>query len=240
MMLWISSKESLDTVALHIMFRLRLRVANLCRNELKLLSVEVEHLASLITAFYSSINVPDVLAAVRADWFSNLFHESRHYNPLTWSLALAFCGETDPFSLDGEYVESQTRRPQPDFFEIALAHQKKRRRAPLHLYAAFDGALFKAEAIDRSGLSKSEVDGWLRKDKELAVYWKTTWHARKRRDAIATISSFLRKYPESMRVNVLRSCNQAYRWLEQNDPKALGSVVPPVQEQYDAQMRFQF
>lgn len=237
---WIAKKSFLDTTNLLIMLRLRLRLAGMCRSELKLFTVEVEHLQHLMTNFYSDVTTPDVVAAMREDWFSNLFNEKRHYNPLTWALALAFCGDTKATFLDGEYVDASNRRPQPDLFGYLNAAQNKRACAPAQLYAALDGALHKADAVRNSEFTESEINNWLIKDPELHRHWKKSCHDRKRRDSMKTIKDYLRCNSESLRVDVLNACNKEYRWLEKNDPEGFASTVPPISRKYDRQLNLAF
>jgi hypothetical protein len=237
---WISDQEFLDIRDLHIMLRIRLRRSNLCRNEVRLLTVEVKHLGKMISLFYSALKVPDVTSALRDGWFENLFKESRHYNPLTWALVLSFCGDTSWTALTDEYLDARNRRPQPSLFGTLRVDYVTRSRAPLLLYGAVDGASSKMQAVIRSGYSESEVNRWFVKDPGLGAHWRETTRARKRLEAISTIATYLEEYPESKRTDVLRHCNQAYRWLELNDKNAFQSVVPGVQQKYDRQLKLDF
>lgn len=236
---WICSKRSVDPIILHVMLKLRLRIAGLCRSEIKLFALEVEHLTKLVCSHYKSIQTPDFFDLSEKNWFQTLYSESRHYNPLTWGMAIAFVGETNSAMLELQYNDAVARKPQPNLFGTH-AHGKKRSRAPTQLYEAFHAVETKADAIHRTGLTASEIDGWLRRDQALGEHWRTTLKARKWEEAVEIIQAFVDRNPGCMRVNVLRNCNQAYRWLEANDPIRLDYLLPTVQAKYSRQLAFDF
>lgn len=169
------------------------------------------------------------------NWFQTVYTETRHYNPLTWAMAIAFVGDTRPSELELQYSDAANRKPQWDLFGPGR-YGVKRSRAPIQLYKAFESAERKQHAIDSTGLSQSEVDGWLKRDNALAEHWRSSLRERRHRRAVATISAFVEGHPDCMRVDVLKNCLQAYRWLEANDVECFDQLLPKVQPKYSRQM----
>lgn len=146
---WICEHESIDTAVLHTMLKLRLRIAGLCRSEIKFLSVEINHLTLFLREHYKDVVAPDVMEVNCQDWFKRIYQEKRHYNPLTWAMALAIGPAFGQKSMESEYREAIERRPQRDLFSKAR-YGAKRTRAPAQLYAAFSVANLKQEVITQT------------------------------------------------------------------------------------------
>lgn len=226
-MTWIASQLSLSPSTMQVMLRARLHTVGFCRSEFKWLQIELLHLAQLAHAHYRGINVPDIAEVnTGTDWFNLLFRERRHYDPLTWALGLSWVGATDAESLTREYAEAGARKPQPDLFD-QLSRKQRRVSAPAFVYAAFAEAERKSQAIERAGLTESEVDYWLRRDRDLKIHWAAGRRERRRREATKQIGAYLLRSPSAKRVDVLKNCAPAYRWLEANDRTVLEQLLPP-------------
>lgn len=236
---WLCSKKSVDPTILHAMVKLRLRLGGLCRSEIKLLTVEVEQISLLCREHYRPIITPDIVELTKKNWFQTLYSESRHYNPLTWAMAIAFVGDTGLEALEFQYSDALSRKPQRDLFDPSWC-AAKRSRAPTQLYEAFTAAERKQQAIQMSGLSQSEVNGWLLRDSALGQHWRDTLRAKRHADAVAKVRTFIRTNPGCLRVDVLRSCHQAYRWLAANDAASLNRLLPDVQPKFNRQLTLNF
>lgn len=222
---WVTNQRRVDTAAIQVMLRWRLRGAGVVRSELKWRASESRHVAALAQGYFKDCVAPDVAAVNKSNWLSAALAERRHYYPLTWAMALAFSGEVDPTRLTNEYRDAFARKPDADLFD---QHSRKRRRhsAPQLLYAAFERADYKRDAINESGLAECEVNGWLRSDPELKKHWDAHLRGRRHQDAVEQIRTYLASHPVARRVDVLRSRTRAYRWLEDNDPMRLSKLLP--------------
>jgi len=221
---WLTTKSALEPLVLQVMLKQRLRLAGYSRSELRLLSVEEDHIDGLCRSHYGGINTPDIEHFQAGSWLKTLLADARHYNPLSWALALAFCGSVSRQDLDEEYDSAFSRKPQPELFDYLP--RSRRTRAPDCLYAAFEHARLKADVILRCGLDRFEVDGWLRRDSDLKPHWKAMLRRNACEDAVAELSSFLVANPGARRVDLLRKCTAAYRWLEVNDHRLLQDLLP--------------
>lgn len=236
---WISEHSYLDTSILHVMLRKRFRGAGCVRSELKISSMEADHLALAIPAFYANLPVPD-LARLNQVWFGGLFKDFRHYNPLTWALALAYAGDTSQLGLDRDLHEAQSRIPQRELFRKIKLMKRKRQRAPNQLYFAFSDALLKRDVAEVSGLSDSEVNRWLLKDPLLKLHWQKVAFQRKLKEAVANVKRVLMKHPKGQRIHLIKECSQSYRWLKLNNPKIFFEIVPPSRNRNKQQIQLDF
>ena len=223
---WIGAQRSIEPGFLQVMLRMRVRTAGLSRSELKWSKSERVHISLLANAHYCGVEVPDLEEALRTeDWFGMLFRDRRHYDPLTWALALSWVGSTAHEKLNDEYIDAQARKPQPDMFEVT-SNERRRTHAPSTVYLAFQDADSKGDAMNRGVISESELDGWLRRDPDLKPYWEASRRRRRHAKCVSEICAFLSEAPSSLRVDVLKNCMAAYRWLEVNDPHRLASLLP--------------
>jgi hypothetical protein len=223
---WMSGRRHVHTAALQVMLRLRLRRAGLVRSELKWRTSESKHVAKLAQGYYANCQAPDVAALNQTDWLATALAEHRHYYPLTWAMALAFTGEVDPACLTSEYEDALARKRDADLFD-AHSRSARRQSAPAPLYAAFTTADYKRDAMYASGLSEHEVNSWLRSDPALKKHWEDHLKCRRHQVSVEQIRTYLGANPAARRVDVLRSRNRAYRWLEANDPSRLSKLLPP-------------
>lgn len=223
---WLCGQYKVEPVHLQIMLRQRLRRAGLCRSELKWHQAEVDHLARLAADYCSDLDVPDIRQLNATDWLTPLFHESRHYDPLTWALAMSWTGDTRPDLLAAEYQAAAARKPQADLFD-SYSRVCRRTSAPEDLYRAFAHADRKAEAVSASGLSEFEVDSWLRRDSGLKPFWESQRRRARRLSAEEEVRAYLLDNPGARRVDVLRGVPSAFRWLERHDRSLLEGLLPP-------------
>jgi hypothetical protein len=222
---WFCDRSSAETAILQVMLRWRLRSAGLVRSELKWLASEIAHLRALAHSYFTECQAPDIAAVNAQEWLSTVLRERRHYNPLSWAMALAFSGDVSSKTLSREYDEAVARKPDADMFD-AYSRRPRRNSAPASVYAAFASADYKSQAVERSGLTDHEINGWLRKDQHLRIHWTSTRSARRRTNAIKQIRAFTAAWPAARRGDVLRERTQAFRWLERNDPAELSRLLP--------------
>jgi hypothetical protein len=238
-MAWIGAQRSLEPAWLLAMVKLRLRTAGFLRSELKVSSVEADHIVICAQRRYSTVSQPDIERLSSHLWMETLLHEKRHYNPLTWAAALALEGSCAPETLTLEYREAIARTPQQDLFG-SWRDAPRRTIAPQLLYDAFTKAVRKGDAVCLSQLTVSEVDRWLRRDSGLAKHWRSCIIHRRMVESRNAILSYVAAHPGCKRVDVLRSCLRDYRWLEENDPAALVTLLPPVLAKFSRQLSLDF
>lgn len=200
---WFCDRSSAETAILQVMLRWRLRSAGLVRSELKWLASEIAHLRALAHSYFTECHAPDIAALNAQEWLSTVLRERRHYNPLSWAMALAFSGDVSSKTLSREYDEAVARKPDADMFD-PYSRRPRRNSAPASVYAAFASADYKSQAVERSGLTDHEIDGWLRKDQHLRINWTSTRSARRRTNAIKQIRAFTAAWPAARRRDVLR------------------------------------
>jgi hypothetical protein len=232
---WIARQPSIDTNPLLTMLKLRLRVAGYLRSELKVSTTELAHIDVHGRARYATAFFPDIVKLNAREWLPTLFSEERHYNPLSWAAALALHGACDDDKLTLDYKDAVARVPQRDLFDHARdgPHCSA---APRLLYEAFSTAVLKRDVVERTQLSAWEVDNWLRRDPRLGAHWRECHAQRRRAESWAEITTFMRDHPRCCRVDVLRRCARAYRWLETHDRAALRRALPEVLQKYSRQL----
>lgn len=222
---WIRRQHSLDTSAIKIMIKDRLRAAGLVRSEIKWQGEELSHLNRLSRSFYRSLQIPDVQERNESAWFPLIMREPRLYHPLSWAMGLAWVGLCSTPDLHAEYLDAKARKPQADLFGAHL-RSKRRIRAPKSVYDAFQAADRKSQAQSISGLDEHEISAWLRKDAALKAAWSASHYERRRSRSMADIRAFLQRNPGAKRVDVLRACHPSYRWLQANDLATLTQLLP--------------
>ena len=232
---WLADRESINTKVLQTILRLRLRAAGYLRSELKILEQELTHIDAHSRQYYATITAPDIEKLNASSWLSKLITEQRHYNPLSWAAALALHGRCSEIDFDKEYRESLNRIPQR---KIVGNHREGPRRsiAPHALYSAFSSTTKKSEAVEQSGFTAAEVNSWLRRDSSLKAHWRLAVTARRHNKSVSEIREFVQKHPTCKRVDVLRNCRLAYRWLKLNDAHTLASLLPQVLSKYSRQL----
>lgn len=80
--------------------------------------------------------------------------------------------------------------------------------------------------------SAEGMPAWLRRDPALKRHWRTTLYSRNREEAVTTISHFLAATPGARRVDVLRQCSSAFRWLEDHDYQVLQRLLPAADRRF--------
>ncbi|PZP99045.1 MAG: hypothetical protein DI587_12565 [Variovorax paradoxus] len=222
---WMGACWHLDTEILSVMFKERVRAAGLVRSELKQLAVELEHLQQTCSWHYKDVNVPDVQRTNGRAWLSALLQDTRMYDPIPWALGLAWCGSVRAADLGCEYIDAAGRKPQLDLFDPVL-RTARRDRAPNRLYAAVSSGDSKDRIAVMYRLEMQELDSWLQKDPELNALWRQSRWDRSKEESVATINAFRRDRPGVSRIEIMRACSAAYRWLYINQPALLEKVVP--------------
>ncbi|MFZ4288016.1 TniQ family protein [Variovorax sp. HJSM1_2] len=234
---WMSLNHHLDTAILQVLLKDRLREAGQCDSELKWRTGEKKHLVKQLHQYACDLHTPDVQRLHSATWPEKLLSsDSRHYDPLTWSIALSWFGDVTQDGLANAYFNARARKPARDMFD-ALPHRERRVSAPARIYRALEQCDLKKSALGNGHITAYEIDRWLRHDPDLKKAWQRAMRQRTKANRVLEIKTFLASHPEALRVDILKACHCAYRWLETNDPDQLQRLLPWITPRHSRQLR---
>jgi hypothetical protein len=234
---WISANHHLETAVLQVMLKERLRNAGLCASELKCRIGERELLEKQMHDYCDDVPLPELQRLNASEWLRLLLSsDSRHYDPLTWSVAISWHGDVSNADLVKEYFNARSRKPERDLFD-SLPHRERRVSAPNRIYRALETSNLKKDAFKNSRITQYEIDSWLRRDPGLKTAWQRAVRLRAKTESVIEIKTFLALHPSALRVDILRACNRAYRWLDAHDPDQLQRLLPWVMSRHSRQLR---
>ncbi len=234
---WMSSSHHLETAVLQVMLKDRFRQAGLCASELKWRVGERALLEEQLRHYCGDLFVPDIQRLKACAWLRALLSgDNRHYDPLAWSLALSWHGNISSEGLAREYFGARARKPERELFD-ALPRRERRVSAPEHIYRALETSDFKKFVLEGGHITEYEIDSWLRRDPDLKKAWQRAIRQRAKTDCVLEIKTFLASHPDALRVDILKACNRAYRWLDANNPDQLHRLLPWVTPRHSRQLR---
>lgn len=230
-MSWFAASAQINTIILQVVLRVRLKVAGYCRSELKFREEERIHLASSSRTAFGAVSVPDVQALNSKEWMHVLLSERRHYNPLTWGMALSWL-EQPSGDLKREYEDALSRKPQADIFD-PYARRARRTAAPRHVYQR----LVPRDPVKQGeGGDLNETTRWLQAD----AWLRAEIFQERRNWAVDSIRSCIQAFPSITSPELKRRLPDQYQWLFGHDRRTLGHLVRSVCSDSDGQLRLDF
>lgn len=229
---WIATRSSLDLRILEVMLRRRLRESGLCRSEFKIKTLELLRLEQVARSCFAKAAAPDIAFINEKAWITAVLRDRRQSNPLIWSMALGFIGETGRPCLDIEYMEAATCEVEPDFSGGKVQRTRERESDLI----ALRKENLNSCAACHLRLPRQPSSQWLPKDENLRRYWQRNLMAMSREGAINEIRMYLQVNPSARRAIVFENCPSSVRWLERHDRPTLDELVQPADHSWKPQL----
>jgi hypothetical protein len=235
---WLAGRDSISPELLQIVARERLVEGGYLRSEASRSRAEYTDIHARLTVPLAATGIPDFAGFRDGRWVRQVLIDRRYAHPLRWAVLLAAHGPIDQAALDRAYQGAAAQCPHPTLFDGDPTH--RRACAPPHIYRALTGPGTVDEAAATTGIRKSELQVWLRRDAELARHRRRTAEEIRLRAACFTIEGYCRENPQALRSQVMRDCLWAVRWLEVHDRALLETLLPAIVPMFDRQLRLNF